>query len=940
MHLRGDQTLVVAALAISACLSGASPARATAPTPAGLIPSEVKEAFENGLFSLPERPAGLSTSAATSIIWRVPVIMVAFAGTPLTYSAADFNLALFDATGATTTGSVYDYFQWASGGRVRVAGQVVATVQLPGTRADYAYLSWGLSTSATPNNIYGIVRDALLRCSSQVDWSPYDTDHDGYVDMLWIVHPGIGGETSTDRNDIWSITSRMSAGWRFGAAFITNQLIPGSTNQYYRLDRFSTLPEMSSLQPGARAEIGVYCHEFGHAIGLPDLYDTSNLSAATNVGPGNWSLMSTGGYGGNGFSPQFPSHPGAWASAFLGWNQTIRPLADTLITIAPLARGGQIVELWFQGEAYPEHFLIENRQREGFDRTLPNSGLLITHVDEVAIGSRIAANKINAGATPGLWLVEADGDSDLVLGRNRGDARDPFPGATGRRAIDDVTTPGTRTFSGAVTNLSLREIEPVGIDMRVRLQVRAPAWLPAEDHTDGGFEPTGFPGPARRGVIEPDGAADVVRCELRAGVPQVVLRTRRGTVWSPPLQLSASPQAALDPAIALLPGGDLAAVWSDTRGGRARILFRSRIQGSWGAEQVLADLPGDNRAPVIGCDERGLVQVAWLNVFSDLPRVYFMRFVYFAPFGQAIPVTSGPEFPGRPALAVARDGSGYVIWPDAIEVPQQYFFRRFHPDSGLSQRLPLTPLGASPQTAISVLVDGAGTLHSLWQVSGAGSSELRYQRRPKTTHPSPRDTTIDARGAPITDPYLAVDPEGGVHFAFETTTATGQQVYYKRWRPGVGWDFRCTEVGSTAEGSASSPILLPFTMGNVTVAYIAYPDAQARLMVRDRRLDGADPLAVPRISVAPPAWLSLAPNPLRPGRALELRFGGAIPREGPVVEFLDLAGRRVTALPLEREGEIWRARLEPTITARWAPGIYFARLKGARAAVARLVLLR
>lgn len=909
------------------------------PSQTGPLPAEVADAFQQGLFALPPRPSGLSTSSAQTV-WRIPIILVGFADQPLTYSAADFKTGIFDTTGSTPTGSVFDYYQWVSGGRLRVVGDVVATIRLQYDRSYYGNQSWGLSTTSTPNNIYGMVQEALRLSTNQVDWSLYDVDHDGYVDMLWVVHAGVGGEASTDRNNAWSITSRMSGGWRTGAAFLTGQLIPGTSSLFYRLDRFSTLPELSALHAGKRSEIGVYCHEFGHALGLPDLYDTSNLAAPANTGPGNWSLMSTGSWGGDGISPQYPSHLGGWCSLFLGWNPTFRPATDTTLVIPPLERGGPVVEFWFQGESYPEHFLLENREHDGFDRSLPNQGLIITHVDEAAIGQRISGNRINGGSTPGMWLLEADGDSDLVVGRNRGDINDPFPGALQRTAIDDVSRPNTRTFSGAVTNLGLRDILRTNLDVQVHLQVLAPGWLPESDQTIDAFAPAGFSGPAHRSVIEPDGTIDVVRSEMRAGYPQIILRSKRGSGWQPPQQLSASPEAALDPAITSLPDGNLAVVWSDTRGGRARILFRSRLQGLWESEQILADVPGDNRAPAMGADAHGRVQVAWLNVSGDAPRLYFVRFLYFAPFGQPIQVTAPGEIPGRPALEVSRDGVGYLLWPDASLNPQRYLFSRFHPDSGLSLHLPLTPGSTNPQTAISALVDTAGTLHSMWQVSGAGVSELHYQQRWQATRPAPRDTAVESRGVPISDAVIAADPFGSLHIAFAATSVDGQQIYYKRWRPGLGWDFRSTQVSSSLGGSASSPLLAPSTPGNVTVLYAAYPAGEARFVERLRRLDGADPLAATPLAIAPRPVLELGPNPLRSGGALEFRWRGATPADIAIVDIFDLAGRRVASVPLDNASGIWRGRLAPSATAGWASGMYFAKLKGERGANARLVLLR
>jgi len=934
---QSSRPIVAAVVTFSGALLLAAPAGATMPTRSGEIPSAVAEAFASGLFALPERPAGFGTSAAQPL-WRVPVILAAFSDENLTYGPADFDSALFGTRQAMPSGSVTEYYRWASGGRLTVVGEVVATVVLPGTRAYYGDNSWGLSTSRTPNNLYGALFDALSLCHGDVDWSQFDQDRDGYVDMLWFVHAGVGGEASPgDRNRLWSITSRMSGAWSRGGAFVTSQLLPGSTTLYYRIDRFSSLPEISAFDSGNRSEIGVFCHEFGHALGLPDLYDTSNLGAATNVGPGNWSLMSTGAYGGNGLQPSSPAHPGGWASVLLGWSETVRPARDTTLDIAPLVRGAPVVEFWFQGEPYPEHFLLENRRREGFDQSLRGEGMLITHVDEALIGQRLASNRVNVGPTPGLVLVEADGDSALILGRNRGSPADPFPGESLRTRFDDETRPSARTFHDAVTNISLRGIAQVGEDVHLEMQVRAPGWLPAEDHTDPAFQPLGSTSTGNLAVVEPDGSLDVVSCELRAGRPQIVLYRRSGSSWSAGLELSSSPAAALSPAIASLPGGNVAVAWSDSRGGRSRIWARVRLQGEWSPERVLADVPGENRSPAIGADAHGRVYVVWLNIQGDAPRVYFMRFVYFAPFGQPIPVTPVGRLPRGPAIAVDEDGVAYMVWPDAADNPQRLWFSRFNPDSVVVAPQPLT-LAMGGETGVSAAVDTSGTLHLAWLVGRAGVSEIHYQRRFKTQRPAPRDTAVVSSGVPLGGPNLAIDPSGALHLGYEFTVGNSQQVFYKRWRRNLGWDFQGTEISTTLDGSAAQTLVLPTSQGNVTVNYVGYDATGPRFMVRRRELDGAPAATVLRRAAEPPLALAIRPNPLRAGQGLELEWSGAPPAPGAAVELFDLSGRRVAAATLERGAARWRARFSPALTSKLASGIYFARARGA--AAARLVVLR
>ena len=922
----------------AALLLGASPAGATAPTPAGTVPPEVSQAFERGLFRLPERPATTTSAAQTQ--WRVPIIMVSFTDDTLVYGAQDFSFALFDTTHSTATGSLYDYYQWVSRGRLKVQGTVVARVKLPHDRFYYAYNSWGLNTDSSPNNLWGAMRDALTRCDSLVKWSDFDMDHDGYVDMLWLLHAGVGGEAGRSRNDFWSLTSRMSGGWRYGGPYEMPELVPGSTTQHMRVDRFSTVPELSAFHPTERSEIGVYCHEFGHALGLPDLYDTSQLGGAANVGPGNWALMSTGAYGTNGYTPEQPAHMDAWSMLFLGWASAIDPTDDALLTLPPIEQGGSVVRFWFQGEPSAEHFLIENRQRLGFDQYLPSPGLLVYHIDESAIGSRLAANRINSGLTPGLEVVEADGDYDLYNGSNRGDSNDPFPGRTGRTSLTDETSPSTRTFSGAVTNIGLSQIATLGASMQFQIQVRAPGWLGVEDHSDATFNPSGITGVGTSAVTDTLGTLTAVGSESRAGVPQVVLRERRQGLWEPPITLSQSSLGADEPTVAQVPNGDLVVAWRDLRDGTSRLYCRTRIRGAWGAEQRIGNVPPNSFQPALGCDAHGWMYLAWLTAVNGRPRAMFMRFTYLSPFGTPVAITDSTAYPDAPTLAVGTDGRAYVMWPERSVYPQVVRFVRFHPDSGLSTSLPLGISDGASQVAVSAAVDGQGQLHAVLQEIGNGDASLHYQRRDFRTNSTwQRDTTIEVQPAGILSPSLVVDHLGGVHVVYETTVNGTQEIRYKQWSAGRGWDDISTEVTRASDGGSRQPRLVALSPGILCVLFTGYPAGTARFMSRDRRVGGV-PLtdAGPAVAVSH-LELELGPTPLRAGGTLQLRWIGAPGPADATVDLFDLAGRRLASIPLIGTGATRVARVGSSTTSSWAPGLYFARVRSS-GATARLVVLR
>lgn len=904
-------------------------ALATSPPVRGAAPEGLVHAFEDGLFDLPPRPSGLTTSAVRPR-WRLPVILVSFADDTLDYGAGDFERLLFDTTGAMPTGSMYDYYQWVSQGRLSVVGRVVATVRLPETHAYYAGNNSGLNVSGTPRNALGYVRDALVRCEASVNWPEFDMDHDGYVDMLWVVHAGVGGEAGGYEH-LWSITTRMTGSWLDASAFISHVPVAPGSPQMMRLDRFTVLPELSPFHAGGLNEIGTFCHEFGHTLGLPDLYDVAHR---INTGPGNWSLMSSGAFGGNGYSPESPTHMGAWPLQFLGWDHTIRPTRDTTLALPPLVDAHDIVDFWFEGEAHPEHFLIENRRRLGFDRSVLEEGLIIYHVDETVIGQRLHFNAINSGDRPGLRLVEADGDDDLVVGQNRGDANDPFPGALQRRRIDDLTVPNTRTFTNLTTQIAIGDVAVLARDVQFRIEVRSPGWMDVEDHTDEGYEPRPTTGTATMSGTDRTGVGYVVSTEYRSGRPQIVLRTSEA--WDQAFVVSTSSVAALDPTLAVTPGGDLAIAWSDTRDGRAKLYFRSRIRGRWTPERVLLAMPGTCRSPALAADAGGGLSLAFQYLAGDSVQIMLMRFTYFSPFGQPIRVVGSPQRPENPSVVAAPDGGTIVAWQDRTP-PQKLWFARFHPDSGLKPRLPLAPLTDVNQDGYSMLLAPDGALHVVWKETSPGQSLLYYQRRIGNGYPNPTDEILVASGLTLQHPRLAADEEGVVHMVYETANPPVGGVRYRRWRAGRGWDAMSTDVLPPGM-SGGRPLPVPQPAGDVAIVFTGDVAQRSRLMVRRRvqmPLVSDVPLsAVPRAA----ARLMLGPNPLVAGQAL--RAWSGVSGDAPTLEVFDAAGRRVSSTAMRHVGAGFESRLDGATTASWPAGVYFARLKGSRTERARITVVR
>jgi immune inhibitor A len=177
---------------------------------------------------------------------------------------------------------------------------------------------------------------------------------------------------------------------------------------------------------------GVLCHEFGHLLGLPELYAPGG---AAHEGIGVWGLMGQGTWLGRG---ERPPHPSGWSKLRLGWVDVETIETTRLGVVLPaVTREPRVVKIPAVPGQPEEYYLLENRLKEGADAALPGEGLLVWHVDERVRGFRTAQRDVRRKL---LHLVEADGRGDLdrghAAGGNRGDARDPWVGPPRwRRAV-------------------------------------------------------------------------------------------------------------------------------------------------------------------------------------------------------------------------------------------------------------------------------------------------------------------------------------------------------------------------------------------------------------------------------------------------------------------------------------------------------------------------
>ncbi len=336
------------------------------------------------------------------------------------------------------TGSMRDYYNEVSGGLFTVTGLVTEWVRAP---EPYSYYCNGDGEFDTeddfgyrpyPENVQGLVETLLGLVDDDVDFSDFDNDDNGTMDALTIVHAGPGaenfGRNAVGANYFWSHK------WS-----IWDQEYDGVTISTYNI----------TPQSGT---IGVFCHEFGHVLGLPDLYDIDYSSQ----GIGEWGLMAGGGWPNRPGDPpgSCPIHMCGWSKMMLGWVEVVnidRPMEN--VGISPVIEDGVIHRVWTDGEDdSQEYFLLENRQPIGFDEgllrrqvafDLPSpEGLLVTHIDMIRFGQgnqdnadeehRLVdveeASPVWIGGEPVENLDFTGGSNRNLYNSNRGDNGDLWPG--------------------------------------------------------------------------------------------------------------------------------------------------------------------------------------------------------------------------------------------------------------------------------------------------------------------------------------------------------------------------------------------------------------------------------------------------------------------------------------------------------------------------------
>jgi M6 family metalloprotease-like protein len=365
-----------------------------------------------------------------------------------------------------------DYWMEASYGLLPISIDISQKIyQLPHTTAWYG--------SETATSIENLIYDSITAALADTDQATRP-DFSTY-DAVLIVHAGCGEESDIygdSSGDIWSLyyPSNCISPNASGSGCLTTTLKGGKA-----ITEVIIMPQTDSQDNTVVDPLGVYVHEFGHWLGLPDLYCTASFPFCTLDGVGKWSLMGDGIYNKDPAHPDWygssPAHPDAWSLVKLGWvtPQSAATYPDPgMMNLDPVAvvpppaiagPGTQVIQLLASTSTSSQYFLVENRQQVGFDAGLPGHGLLVWLVDQDVVNYTITLNAVNNDASrPGVKLIEADDDWALLqYGGDAGSAGDPFPGSHDNTELTPLTSPSSIPYTdyGWVNIRSITELSGV-----------------------------------------------------------------------------------------------------------------------------------------------------------------------------------------------------------------------------------------------------------------------------------------------------------------------------------------------------------------------------------------------------------------------------------------------------------------------------------------------
>lgn len=354
------------------------------------------------------------------------------------------------------TSSAKKFYEFVSAGQFSPQFDVVGPVELSKISKEYVTPSepeYYVGADGKQTQVYPatrMVEEAVKAVDGQVNFADYDCNNDGMVDFVYVFYAGRGATTGGNQNTtIWPHAFTFTSG--IGAPIEVDGKL---------MDRYACSAEIGT--GGVFSGIGTFCHEFGHVLGLPDLYDTKSQQAGSTskcFTPGTFDTMDGGNYNN---TERTPACFSMYEQYSLEWTRPVEITGGADVTLLPLSArpfGYKVNTTRPQ-----EYFMLEARGPVHNDKYLEGHGLLVWHIDfNLDIWNNNGPN--NEATHQRIDIVEADDMKDR--GTRAGDV---FPGSTGVHDFNADVNPAFVDWRDNSTGYSLSKINR-WIDGSVNLSI-------------------------------------------------------------------------------------------------------------------------------------------------------------------------------------------------------------------------------------------------------------------------------------------------------------------------------------------------------------------------------------------------------------------------------------------------------------------------------------
>ena len=290
------------------------------------------------------------------------------------------------------TGCVLDFYTDNSNGVYTPVFDVLPVVTLPSNMATYGANDSRGDDTAPELAVY----QAVKSLDSTVDFSQYDNDHDGNIDMILMYYAGLNEAEYGPEDSIWPHQWSVEySSLKDGSKFIREVGFDGvRLRNYFCTSELSSVGYENRVLKGVLCGIGTTCHEFAHSLGLPDFYDTDYEENGSAGGTYDYDTMCSGPYNNYGNTPPFF---GAEELMMLGWMDSLTdlPVVGT-VTIPALSKTSKVA---YKGASSTtgEYFVFECRGSSSWDKYISEGpGMLVYHVDK-------SERKVKSNTAKKLW---------------------------------------------------------------------------------------------------------------------------------------------------------------------------------------------------------------------------------------------------------------------------------------------------------------------------------------------------------------------------------------------------------------------------------------------------------------------------------------------------------------------------------------------------------